>query len=214
LLGLAALAIASVPVAGAAPAATIGPFSATISRLDRETQLRMTGVSWHRGCPVPLRNLRSIRLTYLGFDRQMHRGDLIVHRRWAEEIVSVFRRIYAERFPIRRIRPIDRYGGDDGRSMRHDNTSGFNCRYVSGTTTWSQHAYGRAIDINPVENPYVDGSDVSPKRGERFADLSPVRPGMIAKHDPVWSAFRRFGWGWGGSWRSFKDYQHFSSNGR
>jgi hypothetical protein len=198
----------------ATAAATFGPFSATISRLDRQTRVRMTGVSWHGGCPVPLRNLRSIGLTYVGFDRETHRGELIVHRRWAEEIVSVFHRIYAKRFPIRRIRPIDRYGGSDRRSMMHDNTSGFNCRYVSGTTTWSQHAYGRAIDVNPVENPYVDGYRVSPKRGERFADRSPLRPGMIAEHHVVWSAFRRIGWGWGGSWRPVMDYQHFSSNGR
>jgi D-alanyl-D-alanine carboxypeptidase len=196
------------------PAGTIEPFSATISRLDAETQRQMTGVSWHRGCPVPLTNLRSVRLTYVGFDRETHRGELIVHRRWAEEIVSVFRRIYRARFPIRRIRPVDRYGGDDRRSMRHDNTSGFNCRYVSGTTTWSQHAYGRAIDINPVENPFVSGRRVSPRRGEPFADRSPLRRGMIAERDVVWRAFRRIGWGWGGSWSSPTDYQHFSANGR
>jgi hypothetical protein len=98
--------------------------------------------------------------------------------------------------------------------MRHDNTSGFNCRYVSGTTTWSQHAYGRAIDINPVENPFVSGWRVSPRRGEPFADRSPLRRGMIAERDVVWRAFRRIGWGWGGSWSSPMDYQHFSANGR
>jgi D-alanyl-D-alanine carboxypeptidase len=98
--------------------------------------------------------------------------------------------------------------------MRHDNTSGFNCRYVSGTTTWSQHAYGRAIDINPVENPFVSGSHVSPERGEPFADRSPLRRGMIGERDVVWRAFRRIGWGWGGTWRSSQDYQHFSANGR
>lgn len=206
--------VASVPIAGAAGVGTIDPFTATIARLDDQTRQRMTGVSWFPGCPVPLSRLRSIRLTYVGFDHETHRGELIVHRRWADETVAVFRRIYRGRFPIRRIRPVDRYGGDDRRSMRHDNTSAFNCRFVAGTNTWSQHAYGRAIDINPVENPFVDGSRVSPKRGERFADRSPLRRGMIGEHDVVWRSFRRIGWGWGGSWRSSKDYQHFSANGR
>jgi hypothetical protein len=203
-----------VSTSGTALAGEVEPFTATIVRLDRETRREMTGVSWHRGCPVPLRDLRSIRLTYIGFDRETHRGTLVVHRRWADEVVSVFRRIYGARFPIRRIRPVDRYGGDDRVSMRHDNTSAFNCRYVAGTTTWSQHAYGRALDIDPVENPYVDGSHVSPLKGTRYADRSPLRRGMIARDDAVWAAFHRVGWGWGGDWSSAKDYMHFSSNGR
>lgn len=191
-----------------------GPFESSISRLDRETRREMIGSSWHPGCPVPLRDLRLVRLTYIGFDGEAHRGRLVVHRRWTDEMVEVFRRMYARGFPIRRMRLVDRYGGDDRASMRHDNTSAFNCRYVAGTTTWSQHAYGRAIDLNPVENPYVVGSRVSPRRGRGFLDRSDVRPGMIVKRDVVWRAFRRIGWGWGGSWRSAKDYQHFSANGR
>jgi poly-gamma-glutamate synthesis protein (capsule biosynthesis protein) len=137
-----------------------------------------------------------------------------VHRRWAEEIVSVFRRLYARRFPIRRVRLVDRYDADDQASMRHDNTSAFNCRFVAGTTTWSQHAYGGAIDLNPVENPYVVGSHVSPRRGHRYLDRSDVRPGMVVERGVAWRAFHRIGWGWGGAWSSSKDYQHFSANGR
>jgi poly-gamma-glutamate synthesis protein (capsule biosynthesis protein) len=98
--------------------------------------------------------------------------------------------------------------------MRHDNTSAFNCRYVAGTSTWSQHAYGRAIDINPVENPYVDGGRVSPPRGRRYLDRSDVRRGMVVERDLVWRAFRRIGWEWGGTWTSAQDYQHFSATGR
>jgi hypothetical protein len=190
------------------------PFAGSISRLDRQTREAMTGVSWHQGCPVPLRNLRLVRVTYVGFDGQAHGGRLVVHRRWAEDVLGVFRRLYARGFPIRRVRPVDRYGADDRASMRHDNTSAFNCRYVSGTTTWSQHAYGRAIDINPVENPYVVGSRVSPRRGRAFLDRSDVRAGMVVRGDVVWRAFRRIGWEWGGAWSSSKDYQHFSANGR
>jgi len=190
------------------------PFEGSVSRLDRATRELMTGRSWHEGCPVQLEKLRLVRVTHLGLDGEPHRGELVVHRRWAEEILDVFRRLYARGFPIRRIRLVDRYHADDGLSMRHDNTSAFNCRYVAGTTTWSQHAYGRAIDINPVENPYVDGSRVSPRRGRRFLDRSDVRPGMIVEGGVVTRPFHRIGWGWGGDWSSVKDYQHFSANGR
>jgi hypothetical protein len=155
-----------------------------------------------------------VRVTYRGFDGPPHHGRLAVHRRWADEILVVFRRLYRSGFPIRRVRLVDRFGADDRDSMRHDNTSAFNCRYVAGTTTWSQHAYGRAVDINPVENPYVDGTHVSPRRGRRYLDRTDIRPGMIVRGDVVVRAFRRIGWGWGGRWTSAKDYQHFSANGR
>ncbi len=190
------------------------PYLATVSRLDRQDRQFLVGSSWHRGCPVALRDLRLVWLTFWGFDREAHHGRLVVHRRWAQEMVTVFRRIYRARFPIRRVRLVDRYGADDQKSMRHDNTSAFNCRYVAGTTSWSQHAYGRAIDINPVENPYVDGSYVSPPNGEPYADRSRKRRGMIFKGDVVWRAFRRIGWEWGGTWSSVQDYQHFSANGK
>jgi hypothetical protein len=209
--------IVSVLVAalGATPAGPgDGGYVASISRLDRETRELMTGNSWREGCPVGLDELRLVRTTYWGFDDEPHRGRLVIHRRWADEIVDVFRRLYNHEFPIRRIRLVDEYGADDLESMKHDNTSAFNCRYVAGTSTWSQHAFGRAIDINPVENPYVDGSDVSPPNGEPYADRSDVRPGMIFEGDVVWRAFHSIGWEWGGTWQSAQDYQHFSSNGR
>lgn len=209
-LALGAVVLCSASSAGAGAG---DPFEGSVSRLDDETRELMTGSSWHEGCPVPLDNLRMVQVTYWGFDEGAHRGRLVVHRGWADEILEVFRRLYERRFPIRRIRLVDRYDADDRASMGHDNTSAFNCRYISGTTTWSQHAYGRAIDINPVENPYVVGSSVSPHKGRRFVDRDPVRPGMIEKHDVVWRAFHRIGWEWGGTWASSKDYQHFSANG-
>ncbi|MGH2634858.1 MAG: M15 family metallopeptidase [Actinomycetota bacterium] len=189
------------------------PFEGSVTRLDDETRALMTGSSWHEGCPVPLENLRLVRVTYRGFDEKAHRGRLVVHRGWADEILEVFRRLYRRGFPIHRVRLVDRYGADDRTSMRHDNTSAFNCRYIAGTTTWSQHAYGRAIDINPVENPYVVGTSVSPRKGRRFVDRDPVRRGMIVERDVVWRAFHEIGWEWGGTWSSSKDYQHFSANG-
>jgi poly-gamma-glutamate synthesis protein (capsule biosynthesis protein) len=189
------------------------PFTGSVSRIDRETRRLMVGSSWHTGCPTRIRDLRLVRVTYRGFDERGKHGLLAVHRRWADEILVIFRRLYRQGFPIRRVRLVDRFDADDRESMRHDNTSAFNCRYVAGTTTWSQHAFGRAIDINPVENPYVDGSHVSPRRGRRYLDRSDVRPGMIVRGEVVLRAFRRIGWGWGGDWSSAKDYQHFSANG-
>jgi D-alanyl-D-alanine carboxypeptidase len=189
-------------------------YVASISRIDRDTRLLMTGSSWRPGCPVGFDELRLVRITHWGFDDEPHRGRLVIHRRWADEIVQVFRRIYAAEFPIRRVRLVDNYGAADLESMRHDNTSAFNCRYVAGTATWSMHALGKAIDVNPVENPYVDGSRVSPPNGEAYADRSDARPGMVFERDVVWRAFRSIGWEWGGTWRSAQDYQHFSSTGR
>lgn len=189
-------------------------FTADVSRISAKLRERMTGKSWHRGCPVPIRNLRLIKLSYHGFDGERHTGKLVVHQDAAGDMVDVFRTIYSTRFKIRRMHLVDHYGASDQRSMRADNTSAFNCRYVSGTTRWSQHAYGRAIDVNPVENPYVgsDGS-VSPRAGRCCTDRSEHVKGMIRTRGPVVDAFADVGWGWGGNWSSSKDYQHFSATG-
>jgi D-alanyl-D-alanine carboxypeptidase len=190
-------------------------YRARIERIDARTRRLMTGRSWRRGCPVPIRDLRLVSLRYWGFDRRPHHGELVVHRRWSDEIVRAFGRLYAARFPIRRMRLVDRYGGSDRRSMRADNTSAFNCRWRAGSPgVWSQHAFGRAIDIDPVENPYVAGDHVSPRAGRRYVDRSRRRGGMIHRHDAVVRAFHRVGWSWGGRWRSPVDYQHFSASGR
>lgn len=126
----------------------------------------------------------------------------------------MMRRLFRLRFAIRRMRLVDAYGSDDNRSMNADNTSAFNCREVSGRPgVWSQHAYGRAIDVNPVENPYVSGSHVSPAKGQEFADRRPRRKGMIARRGAVVRIFARAGWAWGGNWSGAQDYQHFSATG-
>jgi hypothetical protein len=171
-------------------------------------------ISWHRGCPVPLRDLRLITLSYWGFDGKTHDGELVAHRDAADDLVRVFHRLHDVRYPIRRMRRIDFYGASDDRSLVADNTSAFNCRLVAGTTHWSEHAYGRAIDINPVENPYIVGSHVSPPAGRAFVDRRRRARGMIHDGDAVVRAFALVGWGWGGHWRSPVDYQHFSASGR
>jgi D-alanyl-D-alanine carboxypeptidase-like protein len=189
-------------------------FHGTASSLDEETRKRMVGSSWQAGCPVGLNELRLLRLTYLGFDGEAHNGRLVTHEGAASSVLHVMRSLYRHRFPIRRMRLVDAYGADDHRSMAADNTSAFNCRFIAGQPgVWSQHAYGKAIDINPVENPYISGGHVSPPAGEPFADRSRDARGMVHAGDASVRAFEAVGWEWGGAWSSPKDYQHFSANG-
>ena len=176
---------------------------------------QMTGVSWHRGCPVGLDDLRLITLTYRGFDGKAHTGRLVANKGATGALVAVFRRLYAANFPIRRMEPVDRYGGDDFRSIEADNTSAFNCRAATGSSHWSNHAYGLAIDVNPIENPYVSGGRSSHPASAPYLDRSRHDPGMAYAGGVLVEAFRAVGWGWGGSWSgSVHDYQHFSHNGR
>jgi poly-gamma-glutamate synthesis protein (capsule biosynthesis protein) len=189
-------------------------FRGSVERLSPELRRRMSGVSWHRGCPVGLGDLRLLSATYLNFHRRSRQGRLVVNEDYARGMLRVLKRIYAKRFPIRRMVLIDRYGADDHRSMRDDNTSAFNCRFVNGTNRWSMHAYGRAIDINPRENPYVSGGFVSPPEGRPYADRSDRRKGMLYRRGSVARAMKRIiGWEWAGDWPGARDYQHFSSNG-
>ena len=191
------------------------PFKGRISEIDPATKRRMTGVSWHRGCPVGLSDLRLLSLTHWGFDGRAHRGRLVVHREYARAVLGVMRRLYRLRFPIRQMRLVDAFDADDHRSMAADNTSAFNCRFVAGTTRWSEHAYGRAIDLNPLENPYVTASGyVSPPNGAPFAQRSRHSRGMVHRGGPVIGAFAAAGWEWGGNWPWPKDYQHFSATGK
>ena len=190
-------------------------FEASTSQITGEVRKRITGSSWHRGCPVARRTLRLVRATHWDFQREVERGAVIVHRKHKRKIIHVLRDLFEARFPIRKMHLIDRYGADDRRSMEADNTSAFNCRYVNGTTRWSRHAYGKAIDVNPVENPYVTPSGyVSPAAGRPYADRSRDAKGMIHHGDAAHRAFRDVGWSWGGDWSGTRDYQHFSSNGR
>lgn len=172
----------------------------------------MTGVSWHRGCPVSLGALRLVTVSHWGFDRRVRTGRLVVNSSAARRVGLALRSLYRHRYPIRRMRLVDAYGADDHRSMSADNTSAFNCRFVNGTSTWSEHAYGLAIDINPIENPYVSGGFVSPPAGVPFAGR-PHRPGVIAARGPVVGAFANIGWEWLGRAGSTRDYQHFSETG-
>ena len=203
------------PLPRSSPAPAGPSFDGTSSPIDAATRARMSA-SWREGCPVPIEHLRILRLDHWGFDGAVHKGELVVHMDQANGLLKVFKRVFDARFAIERMELVDVYGADDDRSMDANNTSAFNCREVSGRPgVWSQHSYGRAVDINPIQNPYI-GSDghVSPSAGAAYTDRSKRAQGMIHRSDAVTSAFRSIGWGWGGNWSSSKDYQHFSSTGR
>jgi hypothetical protein len=194
------------------PAVADDGYRASIRTIDTATAKAMTGVSWHRGCPVRISDLRRVELTHWGFDGTRHRGELIVHQDVARNVVAVFHAMYSEHFPIRKMHRVDRFGADDNASMAADNTSAFNCRPITGSTLgFSVHSYGRAIDVNPLENPYLKGRTVLPPAGKAFTNRADVRPGMIGHSDRVWRAFTTHGFAWGGDWRSLKDYQHFEA---
>lgn len=195
------------PVArGAAPS-----FVARASAINAARQRNMT--SWHTGCPVSPSALRIVSLSYWGFDGAVHRGTLVVNHDVVRDVIQAMKQLFKRRFPIRRMRAVEAYGSNDDRSMAADNTSGFNCRGVAGSTGWSQHAYGRAIDINPLENPEVRNGVVSPPAGRAYLVRAGAAKGLIPRAGAAVRAFEAIGWGWGGNWHSLKDYQHFSATG-
>jgi len=199
---------------GPATALSAAGFHATVSAVDTATRAGMIGVSWRTGCPVAIDDLRIIRMTYWGFDGAVHpAGELMVNSGVADQVTAAFRTMFDARFPIRQMRLIEHYGGSDDASMAADNTSAFNCRPITGGGGLSVHSYGRAIDVNTVENPYVKGTVVLPAAGEEFLDRADVRPGMIVAGGPTVAAFAAIGFDWGGSWNSPKDYQHFEAPG-
>jgi D-alanyl-D-alanine carboxypeptidase len=193
------------------------PFTFSVRRLGPALQRRVRGSSWHPGCPVPPAELRYLRIGYRGFDRRARVGEMIVAASAVRAVRRVFARLYRARFPIRRMRLVDDYGGSDFASIEADNTSAFNCRRATGSSRFSEHAYGRAIDVNPIENPYVypDGTTVHPA-SRPYLDRSRHRRGMAYEGGVLVRAFARVGWSWGGDWQppSAKDYQHFSATGR
>lgn len=170
--------------------------------------------SWRPGCPLDVEQLRALDVTHWGMEGEVRTGRLIVAADLADDLAGIMEDLFEAGFPIERMEPIDVYHGDDDLSMAANNTSAFNCRAVTGGSSWSEHSYGRAIDVNPLLNPYVRGGTVLPPAGERYADRDLDEPGMIHSGDEVVTAFAERGWVWGGTWGSPKDYQHFSTTGR
>jgi poly-gamma-glutamate synthesis protein (capsule biosynthesis protein) len=198
------------------PQAEDPAYAATVSRIDGDLAERVASTSHRPGCPVPLRDLRHLTMTHRDFDGVARTGEMVVHERWARRVTGVFGRLYDAGWPIARMRLVDDYGGDDDASMAANNSSGFNCRRVAGQRNWSDHAYGAAIDLNPVQNPYVRPGAIDPPAGRRFAGVdrgrsAPAAPGVIRQGDLPVTAFARIGWQWGGHWVSSKDYQHLAA---
>jgi hypothetical protein len=182
-------------------------------------ELRAAAV-WHSGCPVELSQLRVLTVTHWGFDGRAHTGQLVVNEQAAAPLARVFRQLYKLRFPIRHLKLDDAYGPAGLHPADGDISGSFECREAvpspctsgTGTGTWSQHAYGLAVDLNPVENPYVGCGRTRDGSRRSYLDRTRLRPGMVTP--AVVRAFRSIGWGWGGSWAgSTKDYMHFSSTG-
>jgi hypothetical protein len=199
----------------------LAPFHFATRPLPRSVQAELkAGGFWHRGCPVSRSGLRLLTVTYRGFDRRSHIGQLIVNKNAARPLARVFRRLYRLRFPIRHMRIADAYGPRRSRPRDGDVSASFSCREAvpspctggRGTGTWSMHAYGLAVDLNPLENPYVGCGQSRDPATRPYRDRSRHRRGMVTPR--VVHAFRSIGWGWGGSWTgNTKDYMHFSSSG-
>lgn len=169
------------------------------------------GASWRKGCPVGPDQLRRVELDHVGMDGKTHRGELIVHRDVVDDVIAIFADLARQRFPIERMRNVTAYANaDDELSMRDNNTSAFNCRGIPGSTSWSWHAYGRAIDVNPLVNPFVPrGGDVEPANAGPYVDRSQSVPGMLKDGDAAVRVYTDRGWVWGGHWTNPIDYQHF-----
>ena len=194
---------ASTPPAPAQPA----PAAATVHPVTAAE----LGASWRPGCPLEPGRLRRVEIDHIGFDGQTHRGELIVHEDLVAEVIAVFEQLHQQRYPVEKIRTVDHYpAADDELSMQDNNTSAFNCRDIPGTGRWSEHAYGRAIDLNPLLNPYIDRAGAfQPRNAAPYLDRSRDDPGLLHVGDPAVSVFTDRGWRWGGHWRTPKDYQHF-----
>ncbi len=201
--------------------------AAALTRIEAELQRRRSfsavvampsvadlGASWRPGCPVAPADLRTITVSYWGFDDVGHSGIIVMHQSNTASLIAALRELWNQRFPIESMAPISTYGGDDRASMLANNTSGFNCRTVAGTAKLSEHAYGRAVDINPFRNPWISGSRIDPPEAAAYADRSRREPGIFHEGDGGVDAMERAGWKWGGYWVTSKDYQHFSVSGR
>ncbi|MEA2048034.1 MAG: M15 family metallopeptidase [Campylobacterota bacterium] len=195
----------------------LATYESSVSRITPDVKQRMLkGNSWRKGCPVGLNNLRYLRVRHINFSGQEVMGELIVHKDVSDEVTKIFEALYDAGYPVRKMKLVSAYRGNDWHSIEADNTSAFNCRKATGSEKWSKHSYGKAIDINPIENPYIARSGrISHKaslvyrkrvhQNSTYADKA-----LLLNHDKAVKIFKKYGWKWGGDWRGVKDYQHFS----
>jgi hypothetical protein len=169
--------------------------------------------SWTKDCPVAAANLRYLTVSFRGFDGRAHSGELLANARVADDLITVFRQLFAADFPIERMRISSAAQLNAPSTGDTNTTEAFACRPARGRTAWSQHAYGLAVDLNPFQNPYHRGPVVLPELATAYLDRAEARPGMVQPGGSVVRAFTAIGWRWGGGYRSLKDYMHFSATG-
>jgi hypothetical protein len=189
-----------------------GLFHYTIGGVTPAIRTRM-GETWSPSCPVPLSALRYVTVVFRGFDRKVHRGELVVAASAAPKMVRAFRALFAISFPIEEMRLPTTQDLRAAPTGDGNNTAAYVCRAARGQTRFSQHAYGQAIDVNPFNNPQVKRDLVVPELASAYKDRTWRRWGMFLPGGAAVRAFTSQGWGWGGSWTSSKDYMHFSANG-
>ena len=198
-------------------------YTFSIAPINANMKQRMiNGNSWKQNCPVALKDLRYLNMAFIDFSGNTQIGEMIVHKDVAKDVTQIFEMLYVEKYPIRKMHLISRYHGNDYKSIEADNTSAFNCRAVTGNKNkWSNHAYGKAIDLNPIENPYVSRKGTSshkkssaylPAKRMRKHNASSANRAVLLNNDKVVRRFKSYGWRWGGDWRYIKDYQHFDKN--
>jgi len=177
-------------------------YNSIITDSDLTFEEAITGLDF----PIEIRkNLTLIDVLYFGFDEKIHKGQIVIHKKLSAEIKDIFDELFAKSFPIEKVIPIVKYNWDDEASMRDNNSSAFNYRFISGTKKLSNHSFGTAIDINPFQNPYIVGKNTMPAGSEYNKDeKGTILPGSI-----VVKVFKERGWEWGGDWKTRKDYQHF-----
>lgn len=192
-------------------------YSSSISPITPEIKKRMIkGSSWRNGCPVSLNDLRYLRLKHINFNGKDVMGEIIVHKEVSAEVAEIFEALYNVGYPIKKIKLVSDYKGSDWQSIESDNTSAFNCRSATGSKKWSKHSYGKAIDINPIENPYISRKGyISHKASETYRKRvheksTHADKAVLLKNDKAVEIFKKYGWKWGGDWSGVKDYQHFS----
>ncbi len=192
-------------------------YRSSISNITTDIKKRMIkGNSWRKGCPVFLDNLCYLRIKHINFKGQEMMGELIVHKDISKEVVKIFASLYKMGYPIYKMKLVSDYKGNDWQSIEAGNTSAFNCRNATGSKKWSKHSYGKAIDVNPIENPYIARfGRISHKASLKYIKRVHTKntyadKAMLVKGDKAIQIFKKYSWEWGGDWLGVKDYQHFS----
>ncbi len=181
----------------------------TAERLPENIVNKITGITYRPNPHITLSELSYLKITYVNFQGEDKVGEMICNSRLSKELLEIFRELYEIKYPIEKILLADEYGGDDDKIMGDNNSSCFNYRTVANTHTVSLHGLGRAVDINPLYNPYIVGGVVMPANATPYADRTKAFPHKIDENDPCCKIFKAHGWKWGGNWERSKDYQHF-----